>query len=201
MTSSVPGQAFSISNLTVSGSTAASITVQANNVAVAQRDAVVFPRQTVEGDSVLFSVNSTTVSETFSGSNDETMSGLVAQVSALPNLTASYNPLLNVLTVESTVPGTPFTVDSAQIVSNVAASNVTANLAAVAQVESLTFGRDFVSGDQVSVVVNGNTVSETFSGSHAGMVESIRSQIDAMPNVDALASAVTRVFTVSSSLP
>ena len=67
--------------------------------------------------------------------------------------------------------------------------------------ESLTFGRDFVSGDQVSLVVNGNTVSETFTGSHAAMVESIRAQIDAMPNVDSLASDVTRVFTVSSSLP
>lgn len=199
--SSVPGVPFSVSDLTVSGSSVPSLTVQANNVAVAQRDAVVFPRQTVAGDTVLLSVNSNALTAAFSGSNDETMSGLVAQVSALPNLTASYNPLLNVLTIDSTAPGTAFTVNSAQIVSNVSASSLQVNVPAVAQVESLTFGRDFVSGDQVSLVVNGNTVSETFSGSHAAMVESIRSQIDAMPNVDSLASDVTRVFTVSSSLP
>lgn len=201
VTSSVAGEPFSISSLSVSGSAAASITVQANNVAVAQRDAVVYPRHAVAGDTVRLNVNSTDVSQAFTGSNEETMSGLVAQVSALPNLAASYDSILNVLTVESTVPGTPFTIASASITSDIASSNAVANVAAVAQVESLTFGRDFVSGDQVSVVINGNTVSETFTGSHADLVESLRAQIDAMPNVDALASPVTRVFTVSSSLP
>lgn len=201
VTSAVPGTPFSVSNLSISGSALPSLTVQSNNVAVAQRDAVIFPRQTVAGDTVFLDVNASHLVQAFTGSHNETMSGLVAQVSALPNLSASFDPILDVLTVASTVPGTPFTIHSARVDSNLASANVQPNVGAVAQVESLTFGRDFVSGDQVSAVVNGNTVSASFTGTHADMVESLRAQIAAMPNISALASAATRVFTVSSSLP
>ncbi|MDQ1344085.1 MAG: SH3b protein, partial [Patescibacteria group bacterium] len=201
VTSATPGTPFALSNLTISGSSVPSITVQNNNVAVAQRDVAVFPRQTVAGDTVHFSVNASSLTQTFSGSHVQTMSGLVAQISALPNLSASFDSVLNVVTVDSTVPGTAFTLNSAQITSSLSSVSSQVNVAAVAQVESLTFGRDFVAGDQVSVVMNGNTVSQSFTGTHADTVEALRAQIAAMPNLSALASPVTRVFTVSSSLP
>lgn len=201
VTASIPGEAFSISPLTVSGSALASVNVIVNNIAVAQVDAVVLPRQTVEGDFVRFRINSTDVVEAFSGSHADTMSSLVAAISALPNLTASYNSGLDVVTIESTVPGTPFTIDSAVITTSLSSTNAVPNVPAAAQVSSLSFSRDFASGDELSVVVNGNTVTSSFTGAHSDMVEDVRAQIDAMPNVDALASSVTRVFTVSSSLP
>jgi hypothetical protein len=200
VTAATPGVPFTISNLTVSGSALPAINVTPNNVAVAQRDAVILPRQTVAGDTVHLDMNGTNLSSTFSGSHAATMSGLILQINALGTVSATFNPLLNVLTIDSTVPGTPFTVQGARVTSNVASVQTTANVSAVAQVDSLTFGRDFVAGDQVSVVANGNTLSSTFSGSHAATVEDLRSKIAAMPNLSALASAVTRVFTVSSTV-
>lgn len=80
VTATTPGVPFTFSNLTVSGSALPSMNLVSNNVAVAQRDAIVFPRQTVSGDTVRLSINSTPVTVAFTGSHTTTMSGVISGI-------------------------------------------------------------------------------------------------------------------------
>lgn len=190
LTAIVPGVSFATGNLNITGGAAAVVPLVPNRLAVAQVDQVVLPRSLVTGDTVYATVASSGGTYTFSSA---TLTGLSANISShgTVGLFVSGSVSGNTLTLTSRTPGIAFTTSAAHIDSQISSANVQANVPAVAKIENITFPRSLVAGDSVSLTINGNTVTQAFSGSSSATLAALASS---------LSGATVGVMAVSSGL-
>lgn len=201
ITAVTPGIPFATGNLNISGGTALVVPLIPNRVAVAQVDQIILPRSLVAGDvlSTTIAVPSVSLSKTFTGT---TLTGVSANISTDPQVGLYLSGAVssNTLTLTSRIPGTAFTTSTVHINSTITSANVNPNIAAVARVDRITFPRALVTGDSVSLTINGNTVTSSFSGTSAATLTALASSISgATVGVGALSSGLA--ITVSSTVP
>lgn len=75
---------------------------------------------------------------------------------------------------------------------------MTASVVAQAQQESVTFLRAFQAGDNISLVVNGNTITQAFNTDTDTTLNALAMQIDMMPNLTAVADMINKKITITS---
>ena len=139
------------------------------------------------------------VSKTFSSTS---LAGLSANISsdAQIGLYISGSVSLNTLTLTSRVPGSAFTTSNAHIDSTIPSVNVDPNISAVAKIDRITFPRSLVAGDNVSLTINGNTVTQSFSGTSANTLSILADSLSgATVGVSAVSSGLN--ITVNSTVP
>lgn len=76
----------------------------------------------------------------------------------------------------------------------------TANVVPVAEVVELTLPRDLVSGDALSVTVNGSTVMQSFVTSSTLTAQLLNLQITSIAGISSVYDTVAKKFTVSSAI-
>lgn len=199
ITAATPGTPFVIGNLTITGGTIASAHVVANRVAVAQVDSITFPRSFVPGDSISVVINGSTITQVWNTDTDTTLNALKTQINSMPAISAVADTFNRRITITSTVPGTPFTVLGTDVSTAVSSTLATASVVAQAQSESITFLRAFQAGDNISVVVNGNTITQAWDTDTDTTLTALKDQIDTMPAVNAVADTVNKRITITSS--
>lgn len=75
-----------------------------------------------------------------------------------------------------------------------------ANTVPVAEVVELTLPRDLVSGDTLSITINGSTITQNFLTSSTLTAQLLDLQINAIPGVSSVYDAVIKKFTISSTV-
>lgn len=165
VTAATPGTPFTLGTLSVTGGSAVLVPVQPNIVAVAQIDVLSFSRAFVVGDSLSGSIGSTSIQVAYTGSSDTTLDALAAAIDALPSVIASANHALKTVTITAQAGGTPFIAGNFDMSTQLTNTLVTGNVSAVSQSETITFPRTLVTGDEISMVVNGSTFTQSYSGS------------------------------------
>lgn len=198
VTSATPGVPYAIGNLTISGGTIQGVNLVPNRMAVAQKDAITIPRDLVPGDTIHFAVNGTPITQAYTGSSDATIAALSVAINSQPNVTSSVNFGLRTITIDSTVAGTSFSLGGLTITTSVVNQNVTANVTPQAQSASIDFGRSFQAGDMISVVVNGNTITESFSGDTDATLTALASEIDGMINIGATPDTLNKKIIITA---
>lgn len=201
ITASVPGTPFATGNLNITGGSVLVVPLIPNRVAVAQVDQVILPRSLVAGDTVYATVSipSVSLSRVFASS---TLSGLSVNISsdAQVGLYVSGSVSLNTLTLTSRIPGTAFMTSAAHIDSLIASAHVNPNVPAMSKVDRVAFPRALVTGDNVSLTINGNTVTSSFSGTSSATLAALAASISvATVGVNAVSSGLD--ITVSSTVP
>jgi len=198
LTAAVPGVSFATGNLNITGGAAVVVPLIPNRVAVAQVDQIILPRALVAGDTVYATVASSGGTYVFSSA---TLAGLSANISShgTVGLYVSGAVSGNTMTLTSRIPGTAFTTSAAHINSLISSANIQANVPAVARVDHISFPRSLVSGDSISLTINGNTVTRSFSGSSSATLTALASSISgATVGVGAVSSGLN--ITVSSTV-
>ncbi len=166
ITAAVPGTPFATGSLDLSGGTMLVVPLIPNRVAVAQVNQIILPRSIVAGDTLYTTVAipSVSLSKVFTGTTLADLSSAMS-VDGQVGLYVSGAVSGNTLTITSRIPGTDFTTSATYINTLVNSVNVDANVPAVAKVSRISLPRALVSGDSISLTVNGNTVTTSFSGS------------------------------------
>lgn len=198
ITAATPGTPFVIGNLTITGGTINSAHVVANREAVAQIDAIVFPRDLVPGDTIDTMINGTPIQQAYTVSSDATLTALSNAINLLPNLSSFVNFGLRAIVISSTVPGTPFTVGGTDVSTAVNSTLATASVVAQTQSESITFLRAFRSGDNISLVINGSTITQVWDTDTDTTLNALNTQIDSMSAISAVADTVAKKITITS---
>lgn len=200
VTSSIPGTPFPIGTLSVTGGTATLVPVQPNVPAVAQVDTLVFPRDFTAGDTLSGSVDGTNVGVAYSGSSNDTLDALAAAIDALPSVSATSNHALRTVTLTAQNIGIPYVTGNFSMKTQVPNVVVSSNVSPISQSESITFPRSLVAGDEVSVVINGSTVTQTYSGSSNATISAFATALSS-GGVNASASLATRTVTLTAVTP
>lgn len=202
ITASVPGTPFALGNLTVTGNSVAVVHIAPNIVAVAQVDTLSFGRDFVQGDTLSGSVNGSPISVGYTSSSTGTLAAVASAIDALSGISTTKNDVLRTITITADAPGVPFTMGTFSLRTQVTDTSIVTNVVAKAQSESLTFARNLVAGDTASVVINGTTVSQSFTGGTSNTtLTALTAAIDGLAGVDASVSLVTRTITITSSTP
>jgi flagellin-like hook-associated protein FlgL len=197
LTSNTAGDPFTVTSAGSTGSTGSisRTTNQANVVAVAQVDTYNFNNMTVgAGDTISMTLNGVTINTgalAAGASTADIATALNTAIGASTQngiLTASDGGGGSVLITANTA-GTTFT--SGNVSTTIGIGNTTANVSAVAQVDTLNVvGAGVISaGDTISVQVQGNTVTTAaFAGGETAA--QVRDAIRAAVNLDATVSAI-----------
>lgn len=148
------------------------------------------PAYIVNGDSLSFGIDGTTLTGTFNTDVATTFASIIAG-SPISGIAFSASGASDLI-ITSTVPGTFFQVNPLSIISGFSPATLTGNTVAGYQKDTLTLPFDPVSGDSISVTVAGTTESGTFTRAFAG---------DLPTTMGLLASDIsTLTGTVSASL-
>lgn len=151
VTSENPGESFGGLQASVSHASNSRTVVSAVG-AVAQRDSFTLPHAPILGETITVTVNGTPYSQSFDTDSATTLNGLVSTLTLGGVVNASLTGSTTVI-LEAAAAGTPFTVGGVQVLSNTAPAQVTANVVAGAQKDTLTVPFVPVSGDTISVTV------------------------------------------------
>ena len=193
VTANTAGDPFSITSIGSTGSTGSisRVTNQANVVAVAQVDTYNIDGLTVEaGDTVGVTINGnsyTTAALGAGASSSDIATALNTAIGGAQPVTVAASG--NNLTFTANTAGTAFT--SGSVTTTTGAGNTTANVAAVAQVDTFNVDSAGVisAGDTISIRVDGNTVTTAaFAGGETAA--QIRDAIRAAINADGTVSAI-----------
>lgn len=192
-----PGQDFSLSNLVTVSAGVPSTVVQPNVVPVAAEREIVLPRGIDAGEVLALDVNGSTVTQSYLSGSNETIDAFTSLLDAATNVDVSRSG--STLHFKSSVPGTDFTLGNLTMSGGVFVThNDASNIPAVAQVDTISFARDFVAGDNVSVTLNGMPVSVPFNASSSGTLQDLSNAIDAMAGVHANFNVGARSVTVTA---
>ncbi len=200
ITAAIPGTPFTLGNLNVTGGRGVLIQTHPNIIAVAQQDVLSFGRDFFAGDTLTGSINGSPIIRSFSGSSSTTLAGLAGQIDALPLVAATSNSALKTITITSTAPGIPFTTGVFSIQTQIPDVLAIPNTAPVSQTETLTFPRNLVVGDQVSLVINGSTITQNFATNSNATLTAFASALSS-GGVSATVSLPTRTITLSAVTP
>ncbi len=152
----------------------------------AQIDSYAFSRSIVTGEVMNVTVNGSGITQNFTSDSATTLAALAAQIDGVAGVSATPAGSTIVLTAE--VPGIPFTAGTLTIDMSVAGTNITPNVFAVTQIESVTAPRSLVAGDVIGMSVNGSGVTVSYSGSEAATMADLSSKVDALSGVSAISS-------------
>lgn len=167
ISSAIPGQAFTTWSVNLVWATNSWVNISPNVIALAQRNDISVPRDLVDWDTINFTLWTDTLTQSFSGTSNDTILALNDQINSLSWVFVSaYNPALRTISVKSTSPWIAFANPSLYISSSFASANLTANQVAIKQASNLTFPKALVAGDTISAIVNGSPYSLTFSGTN-----------------------------------
>lgn len=196
-----PGVPFDIGTLTITGGTIQGATIVPNRVAVAQQDVISVPRDLFPSDRVHLRINNINITQEFSSSTSGTLLALATLINQVPHVYVSnINTITRTLTITSTVPGTPFTTQGLFVETTIDSLNETANVSAKAQRDTITFNRNFRFGDAISLVIDGNTITQAFTGDTNTTLAALTSQMDSMPSIVATADGINREITVTAAI-
>lgn len=172
--SSVAGSSIPTGQIMISGWTLTWYTSVQNQVAIAQEDTVVIPRDLLIWDTVHMNIWATSLSQDYSLSSANTISLLMDQIDALPNVwVKSYSPAQRAIVIQSKIPGTPFGPTTVYIASAFSSTIQTANVTAEKQIDEYTMPRTLVSWDTISVIINWSPYEVSFSGSSSQTVQDL----------------------------
>lgn len=139
----VAGNAFSLSNIVTGSSDVASHVVQPNVVPVAQVNTLTLPRTIDSGETISLSISGSGVTQSYTGSSTHTIDELVNQIDALDLVNATVTG--NVITITAATPGIPFSLSPLSVTGGTGTLvPVQPNVIAVAQVDVISFSRNFV---------------------------------------------------------
>lgn len=165
--------------------------------AVVQSDTFTVPRTLVDGDTLTVTIDSTVYSQTFLSDSDTTITNLASNLNNLPYLGASASG--SMLTVFAETAGNAYTTGNLTL-NHVSTGNQTiANIEGSKAIQSITFGADFVSNDQIDVTVNGTPTSTSFSTDHTTTLLNVATAISGVSGVTATASG-THALMVSTTV-
>lgn len=157
-----------------------------------QSDTYTVPRTLVDGDTLTVTIDSTVYSQTFLSDSDSTIANLASNLNNLPYLGASASG--SVLTVFAETAGNAYTTGNLTL-SHVSAGNQTiANIEGSKAIQSITFGADFVSNDQIDITVNGTGTSTNFTTDHTTTLLNVATSISGVSGVTATASGTHTVI-------
>lgn len=178
VSSSVPGQAFSISNASLSGAIVNGINIVPNVVAQAQRNDISIARDLFDWDTIHFTLWTDTLTQSFSGTSNDTILALNDQINSLSWVFVSaYNSSLRTISIKSTSPWIAFVNPNLYISSSFSSTNLTANQVSVKQASNLAFPKVLVAWDTISTIVNGSPYQVTFSGTNDSTISDFASLI------------------------
>ena len=198
VTSAIPGTPFSISNLQVTGGHATLVNVHPNIVAVAQEDVLSFGRDFFAGDTLSGSINGTNITASFTGSSSALLNSIAGAIDALPHVAATANTVLRTITITSTSPGVGFASGVFALQTQLPVTSLTQNVVGGTQSESITIPRNLVAGDTLSVVLNGSTVTQTYTGSSNATITALANSLSGA-SINSSVSLATRTITVSAT--
>lgn len=178
VSSTIPWTPFSISDASLSGATVNGVNIIDNVVAVAQVNDISIPRDLVDWDTINFTLWTDTITQSFSGTSNDTIMSLNEQINSLTWIfVSSYNSGLRTISIKSEIAGVWFTNPSLYISSSFVSANLTSPVLSQAQISSLDFPKILVSGDTISTIVNGSPYNMTFSGSNDETISAFASLI------------------------
>lgn len=195
LSAKVAGNPFT-GSITIQGETVSPTLDVPNTVSGAQVESIAFPRSIVSGEVLSLTLDGSGIVQPFVVDSATTLSGLMASIDALPSVSAAFDSVANKITVTASVPGVPFSLSSVAIDASIASTLLVPNVPAQTQIETFSFPRTLVGGDNVTLNVNGNAVVQAFASSEALTLSGITSQIDTLTGVTAFLTGTT--ITVSS---
>jgi hypothetical protein len=163
------------------------------SVAVAQVSTISLPRTLVSGDTFGFAIDSVTYTQNVTSVPATDFATFVANISALPDVDVVGNFASGSFTVTATTPGTAFTLSGGTISHAASSQTVVSAVAAVAQKDSFTLPASPVSGDSITVIVNGTSVTQSFVTNAAATLSGLVAQINGIGSVVATLSGSTTV--------
>jgi len=164
---------FTISDINISNWTINWINIVPNQIAIAQEDMINIPRDLYIWDTVNLNVWWASISQWFTASSDFTISQLINQINALPNVYVSaYAPVLRTLTIKSKIAWTAFANPILNLTSNITSNNITINIVAQKQIWEYILNRNLTSWDTVSAIINWSPLSVSFSWTSADTINS-----------------------------
>lgn len=146
------------------------------------------------------SIDGTPIQVTYSGSTNATLDQLASLIDALPSVSASSNHALKTVTITAAAAGTAFTASNFDIKTALPATLISGNVSAIAQSESITLPRALVLGDEITVVVNGSTVIQAYTGSSNATLTALNSLLNS-GGVSASLSLATKTITLTAITP
>jgi hypothetical protein len=173
-----------------------------NGIAVAQSESIVFPTALVTGDALNLTINGTSVSQNFTTDSTTTLNAFVHKINTdlTGVVTASLSGSL-AITLSSAVAGQAFSIDAMDLVHTTTPVINQTNTIAVAQIDTLTLPTLPVSGDKISINVNGSTVSQNFVDDAATTLAILNTKIDTLPSVYSSVDTASGVFTFTAKNP
>ncbi|MDD2487137.1 MAG: Ig-like domain-containing protein [Candidatus Gracilibacteria bacterium] len=199
LTSKNPGTGFSAS-LQGTGVTINSINSQPNVDSGSQVDTLTVSRTLTSGDSLSLDIAGSTLVQSFSGSKDETLQALSDKINTLSEINSSFDSANSTFTITSNTPGIAFVSGILNITSATNSVNMVANVPAQAQVDSITLPRAIIAGDMLSINIDGNLITEVFSGSESETLDSFKSKVDSIATgVSLNISGSDLVFTATTA--
>lgn len=184
------------SSLTIRGESISPANVTPNTASGAQVEKYSFTRPLVSGETLSLTIDGTTLNQNFTTDTGNTLTALASSIDALASVDAVVSGQDIIITAHEA--GIGFTVSALTIDLAIPMTPVVANVPAQAQISSITLPRNLVAGDSLSISVDGNPASVSFSGSEIETLTALAASIGSFTGVDASASG--SVLTVQAEV-
>jgi hypothetical protein len=166
--------------------------VRANTPPEAQIVSLVVPRDLNPGDSLVFTLSGSTITQSFDTSSVVTFGLLNVKIDSLPEVNSTFNTSTRTYTVTSANPGTGFATPT--LVTQAAARNFNTlvnNVVAVAQEAEFLVSANLITGDSIGVTVAGTGITQAFGTSKNSTLTNLAAQITSGTPVNASFSGTT----------
>jgi hypothetical protein len=156
------------------------VTTVENTGAQAQIDVLSVNRSVASSDTLTLTIGDTSVTQTYSTSESNTLDLLTASFNAAQTgVLVTFDAPSKIMSFTAVDPGTPFPHPTLTIDGSVTSVNLVANVYAVAQVDSITLQRNLLAGDTLALTFSGQTIVQAFSGSETDTLAALKATVDA----------------------